>query len=152
MLPSYPSMPMPGFLLRTLTASIAVLLLGCASPLANDPGGTAEFSIDLFPHKDSFARDEQATLRLENRSSEDLGHGACALFLERRTGPEWVLVDPAPQVCIAILYIVPPGGTVDFVVDFSTFDPGTYRYRIRLLPGTSLPEITVGSPEFAVLP
>ena len=106
----------------------------------------------MAPALDRFGRDEVATLRLENRSAENLGYGACSLVLERRVDFAWRRVSPAPEYCILILYAVRPGSHAAFEVDLSSFEPGVYRYRMDIMPGTSPPEISIRSPAFMVVP
>lgn len=140
---------------RAVLGPIALLLLlACNSPLANDGEGptTGDFTLELVPATGIYSRDEEAVLQLRNRSDEDLGYGACSLLLERRTASGWRRVTPKPEYCILILYVVRSGGAAEFPVDFSSFDRGTYRYRMVVMPGTNIPEITIISPEFVVLP
>lgn len=142
-------------LARVFLGSVGLLLLlACNSPVGNnrEASATGEFVLELVPAKGSFARDEEATLQLKNRSDENLGYGACSLLLERRSAAGWSLARPEPEVCILILYLLPSGEEVEFAIDFSSLDPGVYRYRMDLLPGTHLPETTIHSPEFVVLP
>ena len=139
---------------RNLSWIAPLVLLGCSSPLANDAESraAAEYSLRMDPAKASYERDEVATLRLENRSSEDLGYGVCALSVERRAGSTWRHHSPEPGMCIGILYVVASGEHVGFDADFSALEPGVYRYRMELLPGTHLPIIPIRSRTFTILP
>ena len=127
-------------------------MVGCASPLGMGGAPGVDAVLRIVPAQETFSRDDEASLRLENRSGEGLGHGACALRVERLLASGWQPVDEGPEYCILLLYVVAPGEHADFRVDLSGLEPGTYRYRMDVMPGTSLPEVTVDSPVFRVVP
>lgn len=139
--------------------SIAGLLatlafVACSTPLGSDDAtaGADDFLLRVIPERSSFTRDDDATLRLVNRDDHTVGHGACDPDLEVRTESGWRSESEEPELCIAILYGVAPGRSSDFAVDLARLAPGTYRYRMELLPGTNLPSVTVYSQEFRVEP
>lgn len=139
-------------LLFRATLATLVATTGCNQPFATAGAASAEFVLKIVPDQDTFSRDAEATLRLENRSDEGLGYGACALRLERRIGSSWKPTAPESEACILILYVIGPGKHSEFEINLSNLDPGTYRFQMDIMPGTSLPEITIESPVFNVLP
>ena len=141
--------------MRHLPGLMALLLIlaGCGSPLAASfgGGGGAE-GVELIVAEESYARGEQGMLSLVNGSKDPVGYGACALRLERLSAAGWRTVGSDPEVCILILYVVQAGATRELPFETASLDPGTYRYRLEIMPDTQLPSTHIRSSSFRIEP
>lgn len=141
--------------MRNIPGLMALLLTlaACGSPLATSLGlGGRADGIELIVGAESYTRGEQGMVRLVNGSEDPVGHGACSLRLEQSNAAGWTAVGPDSGVCIAILYVVPTGGTAEFSFETASLAPGTYRYRLEILPDTQLPSTYIHSASFRILP
>ena len=140
---------------RFVLAAAAILLVtACTSPLGTprDRVALEDRVAALIPTKESFISGERAEVVLLNRSEEHVGYGACEPRLERRTRSGWALIGPKNVICIAIMYVLPPGGSTEFAMETSNLEAGTYRFRMEVFPDTNLPTQMIRSASFEVRP
>lgn len=129
--------------------SLFGLILIAALSACSAPAGPSARGVQVTLTKSLYAPGEVISGELVNGSDQDIGYGACSLHLQRLVGTRWVFVGPQPAPCIDILYVLAPGSRRAIQLQV-TLEPGRYRLRQEVLPGTSLPIRSVHSPEFRV--
>jgi hypothetical protein len=123
-----------------------LVLAGCSDSTASRTD-----DVLLVPTMNVYAPGESVSALLFPRSEQQIGYGACSVRLEHLTGSQWTLVGPEEVGCIMVLYVLEPASARTIQVPLSrTLEPGTYRLRQEILPGTRLPARMIHSPEFQV--
>ena len=132
-------------LLPLLLVAVAASACSLPSQLSEDDEVLLRTDRRLYLHGDTME------VQFINDSDEPVGYGACSGSLQRLEQGSWEEVYPETGPCIAILYVLEPGGRqVSRQPIDPSLTPGTYRLRRRILPGTTLPERTIVSPPLAI--
>jgi hypothetical protein len=131
--------------------SVACLLLVSFLHACSDPTEPLSRTVTLTPTADRYVAGRVVSATLHNQSGIDIGYGLCSGTVEHLTAAGWVVATPGPRGCLDIQYVASPGTTaaISFPLD-STFEPGTYRLRLEILPDTSLPSQYIYSGKFVV--
>lgn len=105
----------------------------------------------LLPDRSVYVHGDTMEVQLINNSDESVGYGACSQSLQRRERGEWRSVSPDIGICIAILYVLQPGGRRASRQPIDSALPvGVYRLRQVIMPGTTLPEHAIFSPPVTI--
>lgn len=88
----------------------------------------------LSTGRQTYSREDEVRLILQNHTREEIGYNLCVSSLERRVNEEWQPVEvQLREACPMILRLLPPGQSDYYMFQLDPgLEEGVYRFRTEL--------------------